>query len=154
MTHVLIPQGSLMIGTTQPAAPKFGEVRLSFQIEQLHYPDGTILDLNKAKLNDAAGQAGLTGSVDNHYAQIGFAAILSAALNVGVRGITGSPSGFQENLPQQYAGEVGQSINQSGQRIVQQQLNRPPTITIPPATEVTVTLADNLSLAKAPVIIK
>jgi type IV secretion system protein VirB10 len=144
-----------MVGTTQAAAPRFGETRVTFLIEQLFFPDGGILDLGKAKLGDASGQAGLPGDVNNHIDKLALSSLLSATISVAARAPFGNQQGFSENLPQQYAGQVGQSLGQSGQQVVQQRFgNIPPTISIEAGADVTVTLGDSLSFMTPPVVVK
>ena len=153
-TNILIPQGSLIAGTTQANATSYGQTRLSFLMQELYFPDGTILDLAKAKLNDASGQAGMTGAIDNHYGKLILGAGMSALLSIGARAPFGSPQGFQPSLGQDYANDVGQSLQQSGNRILQRETQIPPTITVKEGEEGVMTLQENLSLAKPPDIVK
>ena len=80
--------------------------------------------------------------------------MLSAALSVGSRAVAGSPTGFQPTLEQEFARDVGSSFNQTGQQIVRQRLDVPPTITIPYGTPVTVQLSENVSFQTPGAIIR
>ncbi len=149
----LIPQHTIMLGEQQ-GKPVYGMNRLDVSIVELEYPDGTLVSLAKAKLTDKSGAVGGAGKVNNHYAKLGIAAVLSAVLNVGARSIAGNQTGFAPTVEQQTAGEIGSSINRSGQSIVQRELQVSPTITIAAGTEVAVQLQENLSFTQPPTLVK
>jgi type IV secretion system protein VirB10 len=143
--HVLIPQHSLLLGT-QAGTPAFGQTRLAVTIEELHFPDGTIVRLQ--------GGLGVRGTVNNHYVKLGIDAVLSAALTIGTRGPFGNTTGFQPTLPQEYARDVGSNFSQVGQSIVDRSLNIPPTITLTAGTPVTIQLTENVSFQAPPTVVK
>jgi type IV secretion system protein VirB10 len=150
--HVLIPQHSILLGA-QDGKPAFGQTRLAVTIEELHFPDGTIVRL-QGGLADRSGALGVRGKVNNHYVKLGIGAVLSAALNIGTRGPFGNTTGFQPTLPQEYARDVGSNFSQVGQSIVDRSLNIPPTITLKAGTAVTIQLTDNVSFATPPTVVK
>lgn len=150
--HVLIPQHSLLLGT-QAGKPAFGQTRLAVSIEELHFPDGTIVRL-QGGLADRSGALGVRGKVNNHYVKLGIGALLSAALNIGTRGPFGNTTGFQPTLPQEYARDVGSNFSQVGQSIVDRSLNIPPTITLKAGTPVTIQLTENVSFNNPPTIVR
>jgi type IV secretion system protein VirB10 len=149
---VLIPQYSYLHGQQTDGGVQYGQTRLGMTLEGLEFPDGTYLVLGKAKAGNQSGAVGLTGSVNNHWVQVGVSAVLTAALSIGSRAPFGSPSGLQQNLPQEFAQDAGSSVNRSGQQIVQRSLSVHPTITLAHGTAVTVQLLDNISLQTPPVI--
>jgi type IV secretion system protein TrbI len=142
--HTLLPQYSILLGS-QDGTVKFGQSRLGVTIDSAELPDGTVVAFNKAKGADATGATGVSGSVNNHWTQVGIGAVLTAALSVGSRAAAGNPTGFQPNLAQDFARDVSQSINTTGQQIVRRSLEVAPTITIPHGTPVTIQLAENVS---------
>lgn len=149
----LIDQHTIMLGEQQ-GKTSYGVSRLDVSIVELEYPDGTLVDLTKAKLTDKSGAVGGAGKVNNHLGQLGIAAILSTVLNVGSRSIAGNQSGFAPTLEQETARDIGTSINRSGQSIVDRELKVAPTITIAAGTPVAVQLQQNLSFSKPPKIVR
>jgi type IV secretion system protein VirB10 len=153
--HVeLIPQHTIAIGQQQ-GTTTYGQARLDITMTELQYPDGTIVGLSKAKLADRSGAVGAAGHVNEHFAKIGIAAVLSALLNVGARQATvGNTTGFNPTIQQQAAADIGQSANQSAQGVVQRQLGVKPTITITAGEPVTIQLSETLSFAEPPTLTK
>jgi type IV secretory pathway VirB10-like protein len=47
-TRTLIPQNSLLLAE-QTGTPGFGESRLAITVQQIHFPDGVVLDLGKGR---------------------------------------------------------------------------------------------------------
>jgi type IV secretory pathway VirB10-like protein len=150
--HVLIPQHSILLGT-QDGRPAFGQTRVAVTIEEIQFPQGEIVRL-QGQMADRSGALGSRGKVNNHYVKIGVGAILSAVLNIGTRGLTGSPQNYQPTLGQEFTRDVGTSVSRSGQSIVDKSLNIPPTLTLKAGTEVTIQLAENLSFATPPASVK
>lgn len=146
--RTLLPQYSILLGS-QDGTVKFGQSRLGITIDSAELPNGTVVAFNKAQGADAMGAAGVRGSVNNHWSQVGIGAVLTAALSVGSRAAAGNPTGFQPNLAQEFGRDVGQSLNTTGQQIVRRSLEVAPTITIPHGTPVTVQLSENVSFQTA-----
>jgi type IV secretion system protein VirB10 len=143
--QVLIPQHSEVI-SRQEGTPAFGQTRLRIVLEELHFPDGTIVTL-PGQLADRSGAIGTTGKVNNHYVKLALATLIATTLNVGTRVMGGSPQNFQPTLEQEFTQDIAKSVQRTGQSVVDRTLNVPPTITIPAGTAVTVVLDQNLSLA-------
>lgn len=147
--HVLIPQYSYLLGT-QDGHPTYGQSRLAVTIDQIELPDGAVVGLQKAKMGDRSGAQGVAGKVNNHWGTVGIAAVLSAVLSVGTRAPFGNVTGFQQTLPQEFGQDVGQSINRTGQQIVNRALIIPPTITLKAGTPVTIQLGEAVSFQQPP----
>jgi type IV secretion system protein VirB10 len=146
---VLIPQNSYIHGQ-QEGQPKYGQQRLNMKIESLEFPDGTVMTFAKAKAGDQSGAVGIPGSVNNHYGQVLLSAVLTAVLSVGTRTPFGSTSGFQQSLPQEFAQDAAQSLNRTGQRIVERSLQVNPTIELEYGTPVQVHLGEAISMMTEP----
>lgn len=147
--QVLIPQYTLLVGQ-QDGRPVYGQARLGVTIEEMEWPDGTVLGLGKAALADKSGAMGVAGKVNNHWSKVGLGAVLSAVLSIGARAPFGNTTGFQPTLPQEFSQDVGASLSRTGQQVVQRALTVPPTITLTAGTEVSVQLSENLSLQRPP----
>jgi type IV secretory pathway VirB10-like protein len=93
---------------------------------------------------DTQGYAGLEDEVDNHWGMLFKAAVLSTLLSVGAEAGT---SQDENNLVQAIRSGASNSISQTGQQIVQRQLNIQPTLTIRPGFPVRVIVTRDLVLA-------
>ena len=145
----LVPQHTILLGEQQ-GKTAYGINRLDVAIVELEFPDGTLVNLAKAKLTDKSGAVGGAGHTNNHYGSLLLGTGISALLSIGARAPFGNTEGFQPSLSQDFGRDVAQGVNQSGQRVVGRELLRNPTITIKAGTEVAVQLQENLSFATAP----
>ena len=93
---------------------------------------------------DAGRDAGLEDEVDNHWGMLFKAAVLSTMLSVGAEAGT---SQNENNLVQAIRSGASNSISQTGQQIMQRQLNIQPTLTIRPGFPVRVIVTRDLVLA-------
>ncbi|MET4245188.1 type IV secretory pathway VirB10-like protein [Bradyrhizobium sp. JR18.2] len=90
------------------------------------------------------GYVGLEDAVDNHWGMLFKAAVLSTLLSVGVEAGT---SQNENNLVEAIRSGASNSISQTGQQIVQRQLNIQPTLTIRPGFPMQVIVTRDLVLA-------
>ena len=141
----LIPQGTRLIGVydSQVAA---GQSRVLLVWTRLIMPNGRSIILERQPGADAAGYSGLEDEVDNHWGALFKAALLSTLLGVGSE--LGSTTGTGSNSDVITALRRGSSdsLNQTGQKVVQQNLNIQPTLTIRPGFPVRVIVNRDLVL--------
>jgi type IV secretion system protein TrbI len=141
----LIPQGTRLIGVydSQVAA---GQSRVLLVWTRLIMPNGRSIVLERQPGADAAGYSGLQDEVDNHWAALFKAALLSTLLGVGSE--LGSTTGTGSNSDVITALRRGSSdsLNQTGQKVVQQNLNIQPTLTVRPGFAVRVIVNRDLVL--------
>ncbi|AYM84003.1 TrbI/VirB10 family protein [Agrobacterium tumefaciens] len=150
-THLLIPQGSRLIGQYDSQVA-FGQSRVLLVWNRLIMPDGTSIVLERLQGADPQGFSGLEDGVDHHWGQLFKAAALSTLLGIG----TEIGSSNDEN-------EIARAIRESaqdtasdvGQQIVRRQFNIQPTLTIRPGFPVRVIVQRDLVMltggaAKAP----
>src|SRR3989441_8680163 len=81
--HLLVPQGSTLLGHDQSSALLYGNERLPTISLTLALPDGRSVDLGHAPVTDQQGIAGLTGRVDQHFWRLFGAVFLGGALRGG-----------------------------------------------------------------------
>ena len=98
-------------------------------------PNGKSIVLERQPGADTRGYAGLEDDVDYHWWDLAKAAALSTLLGVGAEAGT---SANENNLVQAIRSGASNSISQTGQQIVQRQLNVQPTLTIRPGFPVRV----------------
>jgi len=141
--YLLIPQGAKLIGQYDSSVA-FGQSRLLLVWTRLIMPDGTSIVLERQPGADTGGYAGLEDEVDNHWDKLFEGAVLSTLLSVGAEAGT---SQNENNLVQAIRSGASNSISQTGQQIIQRQLNVQPTLTIRPGFPVRVVVTRDLLLA-------
>ncbi|HQS44911.1 MAG: conjugal transfer protein TraI [Rhizobiales bacterium 24-66-13] len=138
--YLLIPQGAKLIGQYDSSVA-FGQSRLLLVWTRLIMPDGASIVLERQPGADTGGYAGLEDEVDNHWGMLFKAAVLSTLLSVGAEAGT---SQNENNLVQAIRSGASNSISQTGQQIIQRQLNIQPTLTIRPGFPVRVIVTYDL----------
>jgi type IV secretion system protein VirB10 len=141
--YLLIPQGAKLIGQYDSSVA-FGQSRVLLVWTRIIMPDGNSIVLERQPGADTQGYAGLEDDVDNHWGMLFKAAVLSTLLSVGAEAGT---SQDENNLVQAIRSGASNSISQTGQQIVQRQLNIQPTLTIRPGFPVRVIVTRDLVLA-------
>ena len=140
--YLLIPQGARRIGQYDSSVA-FGQSRILLVWTRLIMPDGDSIVLERQPGADTGGYAGLEDEVDNHWGMLFKAAALSTLLSVGAEAGT---SQNENNLVQAIRSGASNSISQTGEQIVQRQLNIQPTLTIRPGFPVRVIVTRDLVL--------
>src|ERR1700732_334684 len=142
---LLVPQGARLIGIYDSQVA-FGQSRVLLVWTRLIMPNGRSTVLERQPGADTAGFAGLEDEVDNHWGALFRAAVLSTLLGVGSE--LGSTSGTGSNSDVISALRRGssESMNQTGQKVVQQNLNIQPTLTVRPGFPVRVIVNRDLVL--------
>jgi type IV secretory pathway VirB10-like protein len=116
--HLLVPQGSTILGHDQSSTLLYGNERLPTISLTLALPDGRSVDLGQAPVTDQQGVAGLTGRVNNHYWRLFGAVFIGGALRGGMQAL-------QVGLAQAGgAGQVAAGISSVGNQAVTQRIGR------------------------------
>jgi type IV secretory pathway VirB10-like protein len=116
--HLLVPQGSTILGHDQSSILLYGNERLPTISLTLALPDGRSVDLGQAPVTDQQGVAGLTGRVNQHYWRLFGAVCIGGALRGGMQALqvaTAQAGG---------AGQVASGIAATGNQATQQRLGR------------------------------
>jgi type IV secretory pathway VirB10-like protein len=144
---LLVPQGTRLIGVYDSQV-SFGQSRVLLVWSRLIMPNGRSIVLERQPGADTAGYAGLEDEVDNHWGALFKAALLSTLLGVGSELGAGSDIGTGNNggLIQALRLGASDSLNQTGQKVVQRNLNIQPTLTIRPGFPVRVMVNHDLIL--------
>jgi type IV secretion system protein VirB10 len=126
--HLLIPQGSSILGNDQSSQLLYGDERMDTISLTLTLPDGRTVDLGKAPVTDQQGVAGLTGRVDQHYWRLFGAVFIGGALKGGM-------NAMQTAMTQASgAGQITSGLttygNQATNQVVRPMLNTRPTIEV------------------------
>jgi type IV secretion system protein TrbI len=141
--YLLIPQGSKLVGAYDSQI-SFAQDRVLLVWTRLIMPNGRSIILERQPAADTQGFAGLEDQVDEHWGQLLVGAALSTVLGVGSElGATNNDNAIVQALRQ----GSSNSLNQTGQQVVQRNLNVQPTITIRPGFPVRVIVNRDLVLS-------
>ncbi|NKM65666.1 conjugal transfer protein TraI [Rhizobium leguminosarum bv. viciae] len=132
-THLLIPQGSRLIGQYDSQVA-FGQSRVLLIWDRIIMPNGTSIVLERLQGSDPQGFAGLEDEVDHHWGQLFRAAVLSTLLGIGTELSTDDESEIAQAIRE----SAQDSASDIGQQIVRRNLNIQPTLTIRPGFPVRV----------------
>ena len=126
--HLLIPQGSSILGNDQSSQLLYGDERMDTISLKLTLPDGRTVELGRAPVTDQQGVAGLTGRVDQHYWRLFGAVFIGGALKGGM-------NAMQTAMTQASgAGQITSGLttygNQATNQVVRPMLNTRPTIAV------------------------
>jgi type IV secretory pathway VirB10-like protein len=141
----LVPQGSRLIGVYDSQVA-FGQSRVLLVWTRLIMPNGRSIVLERQQGADAGGYSGLEDEVDNHWAELFKAALLSTVLGVGAELGSGADAGSNTDIIQAFRLSAANSLNQTGQQVVRRNLNIQPTLTIRPGFPVRVIVKRDLVL--------
>jgi type IV secretion system protein VirB10 len=142
--HLLVPQGSSILGNTQSSQLLYGSERMDTISLTLTLPDARTVDLGRAPVTDQQGMAGLTGDVNHHYWRLFGAVFIGGALKGGMSAMNVALNNAAG------AGQVATGIasvgNQAVNRVVTPVINIRPTITVEAGQLCNVLLLKPLSL--------
>ncbi|MFN4024181.1 MAG: TrbI/VirB10 family protein [Hyphomonas sp.] len=138
--HLLIPQGSRLIGRYQSQV-SFGQDRALVVWDRILFPDGASILISEAG-SDASGYAGLKDRTDHHWDKVFAAAGLATLLGIGAELGPGEDSDIERAIRR----GTTDTVNQAGQRAVDRSLGVQPSITIRPGWPVNVIVTRDLVL--------
>jgi type IV secretory pathway VirB10-like protein len=142
---LLVPQGARLIGIYDSQIA-FAQSRVLLVWTRLIMPNGRSIVLERQLGADTAGYAGLEDEVDNHWGALFKAALLSTLLGVGSElGSTTGTGGNSDVITALRRGS-SDSLNQTGQKAVQRNLDIQPTLTVRPGFPVRVIVNRDLVL--------
>ena len=139
--HILIPQGTRVVGTYDSSVT-FGQERLLVVWQRLIFPDGKSIGLDNMQGVDLSGKAGITGEIDNH-----FGTLLKGVVLSSIMGSAGAIVTDRKNDWRGAAAEgAGEQIVTIGDRFADRALSRQPTINIEPGTRLNIMVHSDLIL--------
>lgn len=142
--HLLIPQGSRLIGTYRDGA-RYGDSRILLAWTRLILPNGWSINLENMDASDPSGASGLTDRTDNHLDRLAAAIALSSIITVAANETEDSESsGFSQSL----GDAAAQQAAQSGARIVDRELAVRPTLRVRAGAPVRVLVARDIVLRR------
>lgn len=142
--HLLIPQGSRLIGRYQSEV-SFGQDRALIVWDRILMPDGSSITISEPG-SDASGYAGLKDRTDHHWDRVFAAAGLATMLGIGAELGPGEDGDIERAIRR----GAGDTLNEAGQRAVDRSLGVQPSITIRPGWPVRVIVTKDLVLRPYP----
>jgi type IV secretion system protein VirB10 len=142
--HLLVAQGSTVLGHDHSQDLIFGNSRLPTVSLTLALPDGRSVDLGAAPVTDQQGVAGLTGDVDSHWWRLIGAVFIGGALRGGTQALqlAAADAAGVNTVVSGY----GSVINQAVSPRLTRALDTRPTITVEAGQIANVLLIRPLSL--------
>lgn len=138
---LLIPQGARLVGDYDSEIAA-GQERVLLAWDRLILPGGRSIRLDRQSGTDARGMAGLADRTDHHWGAMLRAALVSTLLGVGAE--LGSDG--DDAIVRALRDGSQDTINQSGRRLVERQMNIAPTLTIRPGFALRVLVTRDLIL--------
>lgn len=145
--HILIPQGSRLIGTYDSHIA-MGQRRVMVGWHRVQFPDGSTMELGNMGGTDPAGYAGFTDKVNNHYWRIFGNATLLSIIGAGAQ-LSQPDSNNNSNSTdarEELAAELGRQWGQVGQEMTKRNMNIQPTLEIRPGYQFNVMVNKDLIL--------
>jgi len=138
-------QGARLIGVYDSQVA-FGQSRVLLVWTRLIMPNGRSIVLERQQGADTEGYSGLKDDVDNHWGALFKAALLSTLLGVSSELGAGADTGNNGDVIRALRRGSIDSLNQTGGKVVQRNLNIQPTLTIRPGFPVRVSVNRDLAL--------
>ena len=147
-THLLIPQGSRLIGTSG-SQKEYGNKRIEVVFTRIILPNNVSLKLPEQKAIDGVGYPGLEDEYTEHKGSAYSSAFMAALLGAAAQSATGNTSGDDTRSPGQEAvsGAVAE-ILRTGEKFVDRALSKQPTITINPGYQFSVFINQDLLIGE------
>lgn len=144
--HLLIPQGSRIIGTSGKAGSR-GNARIGVVFNRIILPDGTSIQLPNQNAIDGTGMPGMKDQYTQHSGSIFRSAFMTSILGAAAQSATGNTSGDDNRSPGQEAvsGAVAQ-VMQAASKLVDRAADQEATITIRPGTSFSIFINQDLML--------
>ena len=139
---VLIPQGARLIGSYDSAVA-YGQRRALLVWTRIVFPDGSSVRLDKMPAADAAGYAGLEGTVNSHGWRLVKGIVLSTLPGVGTQLSLG---GSESDLVRALRESAQQNAANAGNQVTARNLDVQPTLTVHPGWPVRVLVDKDLVL--------
>lgn len=140
--QVLIPQGTRLIGEFKSDI-KEGQSRVGVSWNRLQFPNGKTLSLSNMVGSDQAGFTGFSDKINNHYKKkFGSATLLSIISGVASMFTSDKNSSSGEA----FTNQVSQQYATVGSKLIEKNLDIPPTIIIRPGYRFTVIVTKDFAL--------
>lgn len=150
--HLLIPQGSRMIGVYDSRVA-VGQSRVLVAWNRIIFPDGSSITLGIMPGTDVGGYAGYTGDVDNHYLRIfGSSAIMSMVSGGTAYAMDkfnkSSSSNNNPSLQDELGSALSSQLGQSTLSLLQSNMSIKPAISTAPGKRFNMVVTKDIVFAR------
>lgn len=148
--HVLIPQGSKLIGSYGNNINE-GQERLLVAWQRIQWPDGKVLDIGAMPGADGAGSSGFKDQVNTHFWRLFGSALLMSGITAGIsigQGQFGAQGGKQ-TVTGVMSQSLGTQLGQLTEEMIRRQMNVAPTLEIRPGYRLNVSVTKDLTFSGA-----
>jgi type IV secretory pathway VirB10-like protein len=128
--HMLIPQGSTMVGSYDSIIT-YGQERTLIVFNRIILPNGNSISLENFKGIDLQGYSGLTDKVNNHWFKILGSVVVSGVLQ-GMADLADDSDEYSLNDGEIIASSVSSEVADTAAKVVNKQINIQPTLEIRP----------------------
>ena len=149
--HMLAPQGTKLEGAYSSDVA-YGQASVLVAWQRLVFPDGKTMDIGAMPGSNAAGYAGFTDQVNNHYVRLFGTALMMSAITAGVAlsqsqnqvaGTFGAPT-----TSSVLSATLGQQLGRVTAQLISKNLNISPTLEIRPGYRFNVTVTKDMVFSK------
>jgi type IV secretory pathway VirB10-like protein len=149
--YLLVPQGTKLEGIYSSEVV-YGQRSVLVAWQRLVFPDGKTMDIGAMPGSNAAGYAGFTDQVNNHYVRLFGSAFLMSAITAGVAlsqsrnqvaGSFGAPT-----TSSVLSATLGQQLGQVTSQLISRNINVSPTLEIRPGYRFNVTVTKDMVFNK------
>lgn len=149
--HVLIPQGSRLVGTYSSEVD-YGQSRVLIAWQRIVFPDARAIDIGAIPGADSAGYTGFKDQVNNHYIRLFGSAFLMSAITAGISmsqdNAAGRAGGNRQRASDAMSEALGQQLGQVTAQMIARNLSIAPTIEIRPGYRFNVIVTKDLTFAR------
>lgn len=143
---LLIPMGARLVGTYEGGA-KLGESRVNIKWSRILFPNGDSYQMGETLVTAGMdGYPGILGKVDTHGDQVVSAGLVTTALGaLGSIAAGNTSSGDSYSASNMAAQGAATNLLNTAGKLMDQKMNRTPTITVEPGTTFFLRVADIVS---------
>ncbi len=146
--HVLIPQGSRLVGSYSSDVA-YSQKRVLVAWQRIIFPDGKALDIGSMPGADADGYSGFHDQVNNHYWRIFGSAFLISGVTAGVALSQDADDDSNNQRANDALSEaLGQQLGQVMVEMIRKNMNIAPTLEIRPGYRFNVIVTKDMTFSK------
>jgi len=144
----VLPRASQALGRYNVEEVEYGDSRLNIIWFRLILPNGQSLNLDQMGSASSDGSAGVVGQVDNRWGSVILSSVITSVLGVGIPSSTDDRTPYRYRKPyrQEVTEQIGTNLMETGQTIVDRELQVRPVITVDKHTKLLITVEKDIIL--------